>query len=83
MPRFPDDLSDAMKAEPVWRKLLDWFYASYPLGPEGERMLAELNAASERVSTGGPLDATTRVMISNLNECRVRETLGLPQVPTL
>ena len=44
-------------------------------------MLAALNAASERAAVW-PIDARDRELISALNECRVRDHLGLEQVPT-
>lgn len=80
--QFPDDLSEAMRREPHWGRLIKWFLRDNPLGDEGERMLAEANAESERNSVV-PLDDQTRAVLSNLNEAAVREHLGLPRVPTL
>jgi hypothetical protein len=79
---FPDDVSEAMRLEPHRGRLVAWFLRTHPLGPDGERMLAELNEQSRAESPTAEWDDTTAAMISNLNEARVREQLGLPQVPT-
>jgi hypothetical protein len=57
------------------------FREAYPLGYEGERMLARLNTESERAMSV-PLDAHGRSGIWALNELRVRVRLGLPKLPT-
>jgi hypothetical protein len=78
---FPDDVAEAMRMEPHRGRFIAWFRRDNPLGEEGERLLAERNAASELESVG-PLDETMRAFLSGLNEQAVREQLGLPQVPT-
>jgi hypothetical protein len=78
---FPDNWHDAIKAEPVLDRMLEKFCAAYPLGPEGERLLAEMNEQSRLASTG-EWNEDVAGMVSALNEASVREQLGLPQIPT-
>ena len=77
--------AERQRGQPVTESWLERmqkrFREAYPLGYEGEWMLAELNAESERASSV-PLDAHCRSAIWALNELRVRVRLGLPQLPT-
>jgi hypothetical protein len=83
---FPTSFDEALKAAgaeleaerqrgvPVAETWLEWmqkrFREAYALGRDGEQMLAEVNADSERASTT-PLDNRGRSEIAALNELRV------------